>query len=170
MTTARQPRVLGTSKYKCCPQTHFIHSPRVASRPGSTAKPRGTSDDPFQLQDPAVGTTWGPRSRKNRRSARFHQEPRSPQPCAEVSRVRLQTDLAQSRNDARLTAASYEAAVWSYLAVDLPVECRGPAAAAAAVVPVSLLVVPWLRCRARRPPSWSVPAPPAHASSTAATA
>ncbi|AQW46572.1 hypothetical protein SHXM_00035 [Streptomyces hygroscopicus] len=31
------------------------------------------------------------------------------------SRVRLQTDLAQSRNDARPTAASYEVAVFSYL-------------------------------------------------------
>ncbi len=30
-------------------------------------------------------------------------------------RVRLQTDLAQSRSDARLTAASYEVAVLSYL-------------------------------------------------------
>jgi hypothetical protein len=60
MTTTRQPRVLGTSKYKCCPQAHFIYPPRMASGPASTAKPRGTSGDPFQLQDPGVGTTWGP--------------------------------------------------------------------------------------------------------------
>lgn len=60
MTTARQPWVLGTSKYKCCPQAHFIHPPGMASRPASTAKPRGTSGDPFQLQDLGVGTTWGP--------------------------------------------------------------------------------------------------------------
>ncbi|MFD7705476.1 DciA family protein, partial [Streptomyces caelestis] len=32
-----------------------------------------------------------------------------------ASRVRLQTDLAQSRSDARLTAASYAVAVLSYL-------------------------------------------------------
>ncbi|MFG2933970.1 pentapeptide repeat-containing protein, partial [Streptomyces achromogenes] len=36
-------------------------------------------------------------------------------PRQSTSRVRLQTDLAQSRNDARLTAASYEVAVFSYL-------------------------------------------------------
>jgi hypothetical protein len=60
MTTARQPRVLGTSEFRCCPQGHFIDLRRVASRPASTAKPRGTSGDPFQLQDPGMGTTWGP--------------------------------------------------------------------------------------------------------------
>jgi len=59
MTTASAEGV-GDQQIQVLPQAYFIHLPCVASRPASTAKPRGTSGDPFQLQDPGVGTTWGP--------------------------------------------------------------------------------------------------------------